>query len=60
MADVLFVLITCAFFGLAAVFVRACERIIGPSEDALTPASPPVIEVVEPELNAGEPVGSAR
>lgn len=34
MPDVLFVLITVGFFGLAALFVRACERIIGPPEES--------------------------
>ena len=29
MADALFVAILIAFFGLAAAFVRACDRIIG-------------------------------
>ena len=29
MRDVLFVLVVVAFFALAAVFVRACEAIVG-------------------------------
>ena len=29
MADVMFVAVLIAFFGMAAVFVRACDRIIG-------------------------------
>jgi hypothetical protein len=33
MRDVLFVLVVLAFFATAAVFVAACERIIGRSED---------------------------
>jgi uncharacterized iron-regulated membrane protein len=32
LADVVFVLILLAFFGLALLFVRACDRIIGPDE----------------------------
>jgi hypothetical protein len=32
MADVLFVAVVVAFFALAAVFVVACDRIIGPDE----------------------------
>lgn len=32
MADVLFVVITVVFFALAASFVQACERILGPDE----------------------------
>ena len=30
MADVLFVVVILAFFGLAALLVQACDRIIGP------------------------------
>ena len=36
MADVLFLAIFVAFFALAVVFVRACERIIGPDLQADT------------------------
>lgn len=32
MADVLFVLVVVAFFAVAAAFVVACDRIIGPDE----------------------------
>jgi hypothetical protein len=38
MADVLFVAAMIAFFMLAVVFVRACERIIGPDLEAEAPA----------------------
>ena len=34
MEDVIFVAILCAFFALAYVFVKACERIIGPDIEA--------------------------
>ena len=34
MADVLFLAILVAFFAVAVVFVRACERIIGPDLEA--------------------------
>ena len=34
MADVAFVAIILAFFGLAALFVRFCDRVIGPDEEA--------------------------
>jgi hypothetical protein len=34
MADVLYLLIVAAFFALAALFVKACEIIIGPDETA--------------------------
>ena len=32
MADALFVVVVVAFFALAAAFVVACDRIIGPDE----------------------------
>ncbi len=32
MADVLFVAVVVAFFALAALFVVACDRIVGPDE----------------------------
>jgi hypothetical protein len=35
MADVLFVLILVAFFALAVLFVRACDRIIGADTDVV-------------------------
>ena len=35
MADVLYVIITVAFFALAAGFVRVCDRIIGPDPAAV-------------------------
>lgn len=34
MEDVIFVAILTAFFALAVVFVKACERIIGPDVEA--------------------------
>jgi hypothetical protein len=45
MADVIYLLIIAVFFTLAALFVKACEAIIGPDELA-APAAP---EVTEPE-----------
>lgn len=35
MQDVLFLVVLVAFFGLAGLFVVACNRIIGPDEEAL-------------------------
>jgi hypothetical protein len=32
MTDVLFVLLTVAFFAVAALYVRGCARILGPGE----------------------------
>jgi hypothetical protein len=34
MTDVLFLAILIAFFALAVVFVRACDRIIGPGTES--------------------------
>ena len=45
MADVVDLLIVASFFTLAALFVRACDAIIGPDE-AAAPAAP---EASEPE-----------
>jgi hypothetical protein len=45
MNDFAFVAIMLAFFALAALFVAACDRIIGPDEEALAgPATPSVEE----------------
>ena len=33
MADLLFLLITVAFFAVAAGFVRLCDKVIGPDSD---------------------------
>jgi hypothetical protein len=37
MGDVVFVAVTVAFFTLAALFVRACDRLIGPDPDRPDP-----------------------
>jgi|1186.fasta_scaffold701665_1 hypothetical protein len=50
MADVVFVAVILAFFALAALLVRACERIIGPDELAAVPAAP--LAAIERELAA--------
>lgn len=47
MADLIFVFIIVAFFGLAVGFVRVCDRIIGPDEAVGSPAA-----VTEPERTA--------
>ena len=41
MADVIFVAVICAFFALCVVYVRWCDRIIGP-------------DVASPVVGAGE------
>ncbi|HEV7863979.1 MAG TPA: hypothetical protein VGR20_14805 [Acidimicrobiia bacterium] len=49
MADVLYLLLLVAFFALAAGFVKACEVIIGPDEQALPI---PRVDEREPEVRA--------
>ena len=44
MADVVYLLVIAAFFALAALFVKACEAIIGPDELA----APAPVEEQEP------------
>jgi hypothetical protein len=36
MADLIYVVVIVAFFGLAVLLVRACEHIIGPDDLAMT------------------------
>jgi hypothetical protein len=38
MLDVVYVAVILVFFAIAAVFVRACERILGPDLEAGSPA----------------------
>ena len=33
MADVIFVLVTLAFFALCGLFVRGCERLVGSTDE---------------------------
>ena len=44
MADVIYLWVFAAFFALAALFVRACEAIIGPDQQAA-----PETDRAEPE-----------
>jgi hypothetical protein len=48
-ADVLFIAGVLAFFGVAAAYVRACDRIIGRDQTAATPDATPE----EPRPRAG-------
>ena len=48
MADVMYLSIIVAFFAFAAVFVKACEAIIGPDELAV----PAGADETEPESRA--------
>jgi len=36
MQDVIYIALIVAFFGLAALFVKGCDLIIGPDEDVLS------------------------
>ena len=45
MADVLFIVLMVAFFGLAVLLVRVCDRIIGADDDIIIGAD----DVAEPE-----------
>jgi hypothetical protein len=47
--DVTFVLILVAFFALAALFVFACDRIIGPDEAELNEGATGEPEPAQPE-----------
>jgi hypothetical protein len=40
MADALFVLLIVAFFGLAVLLVRGCDRLVGPDPELPTAAPP--------------------
>jgi hypothetical protein len=43
MADLVFVAVVAGFFALAVLFVRACDRLVGPDTDlaAVPPTSAP-------------------
>ena len=40
MADVVFIAVLLAFFALAVLFVAACDRLIGPDEEAFADRTP--------------------
>ena len=44
MSDVIFLTILVVFFALAVLFVRGCERIVGPDLEAEKPADAAVTE----------------
>jgi hypothetical protein len=48
MADVIYLLVVAAFFALAALFVKACDIILGPDETAAAAG----VEEPEPESRA--------
>ena len=51
MVDVIMVAIILAFFGVAVVFVKACERVIGPDLEAARAGDDATTEV-DPERSA--------
>ncbi len=50
MADLLFMVITIAFFAVCVAYVRLCDRIIGP--DPAQTASAPVVEAEHEAVSA--------
>jgi hypothetical protein len=44
MQDIVYVAVIIAFFGIAALFVVACDKIIGADEEALTQSQPAPLE----------------
>lgn len=48
MGDILFIAITIAFFALATGFVKLCDRIIGPDDEALPAGDTRVLDEVTP------------
>jgi hypothetical protein len=47
MADLLFIAIVIAFFGLARLLVKVCDHIIGPEESAVSAADQRATEEAE-------------
>jgi uncharacterized iron-regulated membrane protein len=56
MADVLFIFIVVAFFGLMVLFVKACDRVIGPDELASVPES----DAASPDPATPDPDGAEQ
>jgi hypothetical protein len=52
MQDVVYLVVLVVFFGLAGLFVVACDRIIGPDETALADGSQSAPEPEEERLAA--------
>jgi len=50
--DVTFILIMAAFFALSALFVIACDKIIGPDDEALSVGDEQTAPDPEPETLA--------
>jgi hypothetical protein len=58
MSDVLLVVITIAFFGVAVLLVRACDAIIGPDEEDLLDGPERLAEAGSPTDDGGNGVGA--
>lgn len=56
MRDVVLVITVVAFFALAVLYVRWCDRIVGPDDDAVVV---PVGDDAEPRDAVGGPVSAA-
>lgn len=57
MSDLLFVILTLTFFGLAVGLVRGCDRVIGPDELDLDDGAPSgVADSTAPSAPAAEAV----
>jgi hypothetical protein len=57
MNDFAYVAIIIAFFALAALFVKACDRIIGPDELSDAPRATTPSGHAPPAKTPGDPVG---
>ena len=58
MADVIYVGVICAFFALCVVYIRWCDRIIGP-DDLTAPASENSVGTTDIDVSDASQVGSA-
>ena len=52
MQDIVYVAVIVAFFAIAALFVVACDRIIGTDENALAESQPAIEELAPAEVAA--------
>ena len=48
MADLIFVAVVVGFFALSVVFVRACDRLVGPDTGLAADVPTPATEPAEP------------
>ena len=53
MADLIFIAVICAFFALCVLYIRWCDRMIGPDDFAAEPAATTATDnTVPPSLTA--------